>query len=158
MQILSESTNTGVKWKQDRWSDYISRLDTIDINAASEEADEDCVQIASLTSDKPIHLSKDEVMRRMVMLIIIIVHMLLVFSWQYVNFVANIWWSNQQIYQSIERTGRNSDCEIFWKAFNLVYFVYFVYFEYFVFFHFFSAGAISSTLQSWARNVIRHRD
>ena len=76
MQILCESTNTGVKWKQDRWSDYISRLDTIDINAASEEADEDCVQIASLTSDKPIHLSKDEVMRRMVMLIIIIVHLL----------------------------------------------------------------------------------
>ena len=53
----------------------MSRLDTIDINAASEEADEDCVQIASLTSDKPIHLSKDEVMRRMVMLIFI-VHML----------------------------------------------------------------------------------
>ena len=38
----------------------MSRLGTIDINVSSEEAARDCVPIASPTSDKPIHLSKDD--------------------------------------------------------------------------------------------------
>ena len=39
---------------------------------------------------------------------------------------------------------------------NILYILYIL--NILFFFHFFSAGPISSTLQSWARNVIRHRD